>query len=158
MSVLPENIRTKVTELTSRYPNKQALTLPICHMVQDQLRCVPNQAIEEVAELLDLAPSQVADTLSFYGFFRDEHKPLGKKRIWVCRSLACMLRGGDELLADVCERLNIHPGDSTQDGYATVELAECLGACDGAPCILIDDELQLNVTVDDVVKLAKGEA
>ncbi len=156
MSVLPENIRAKAAELTARYPNKQALTLPIAHMVQDQMRCVSHEAIVEIAALLDLAPSQVADTLSFYGFFRDQNKPLGKKRIWVCRSLACMLRGGDELLADVCERLNIHPGDSTSDGYATVELAECLGACDGAPCILIDDELQLNASADDVVKLAKG--
>ncbi len=68
------------------------------------------------------------------------------------------LRGGDELLAEVCERLHVSPGENTANGGATIELAECLGACDGAPCILIDDELQLNVTADDVVALAEGRS
>jgi NADH-quinone oxidoreductase subunit E len=68
-----------------------------------------------------------------------------------------MLRGGDQLLSEVCERLHLSPGDTTANGEVTVELAECLGACDGAPCILIDDELKLNVSVEDVLRLA-GES
>jgi NADH-quinone oxidoreductase subunit E len=158
MSVVPESIKERIRGLFERYPNKQALTLPIFHMIQQELRCVPQQAIEEIAELLELSPAQIYDTLSFYGFFRDESKPLGKKRVWICRSLPCMLRGGDKLLADVCERLHLAPGDTTADGEVTIELAECLGACDGAPCILIDDELQLNVDVETVVKMAESKS
>lgn len=154
MSVLSEGIRQKIREQFSRYPNKQAVTLPALHLVQQEMKCVSTEAVEEVAELLELAPAQIFDTLSFYGFFRDEDRPLGKKRVWICRSLPCMLRGGDQLLAEVCERLHLSPGDTTADGEVTIELAECLGACDGAPCILIDDELKLNVTVDDVLRLA----
>ena len=154
MSVLSEDIKQKIREQFSRYPNKQAVTLPALHLVQQEMKCVSTEAVEEVAELLELAPSQIFDTLSFYGFFRDEDRPLGKKRVWICRSLPCMLRGGDQLLAEVCERLHLSPGDTTADGEVTIELAECLGACDGAPCILIDDELKLNVTVDDVLRLA----
>jgi NADH-quinone oxidoreductase subunit E len=127
-------------------------------MVQQELKCVPREAIVEIAELLDLAPAQIYDTLSFYGFFRDEEKPLGKRRVWVCRSLPCMLRGGDQLLADVCEKLHLSPGDTTPNGEVTIELAECLGACDGAPCILIDDELRLNVSVNDIIQLAEGKS
>ncbi len=155
MSVLSEEIRQKIRDHFSRYPNKQAVTLPALHMVQEELKCVPRAAVEEVAELLELAPSQIYDTLSFYGFFRDEDKPVGKKRVWICRSLPCMLRGGDELLAEVCDRLHLSPGETTPDGSMTIELAECLGACDGAPCILIDDELQLRVGVEDVLAIAE---
>lgn len=155
MSVLSESIKEKIREHFGRYPNKQAVTLPALHMVQAELKCVPRAAIEEVAALLELSPAQIYDTLSFYGFFRDEDKPLGKKRVWVCRSLPCMLRGGDQLLAEVCEKLHISPGDTTPDGELTIELAECLGACDGAPCILIEDELQLNVSVDDILAMAR---
>jgi NADH-quinone oxidoreductase subunit E len=67
-----------------------------------------------------------------------------------------MLRGGEELLAELCERWGIQPGGTTADGKITLELAECLGACDGAPCMLVNDELTLRVTADDVEKQVRG--
>ncbi len=158
MSALSETIKQKIREQFDRYPNKQALTLPALHLVQQEQRCVSRAAVKEIAELLELTPAEIQDSLSFYGFFKDERHPLGKRRIWICRSLACMLRGGDELLVDVCKRLRLAPGETTESGTATIELAECLGACDGAPCILVDDELQLRATVDEVVALAENIA
>lgn len=155
MNMLSEEERTKIRGYFERYPTKQAVTLPALHVVQDARRCVSRQAVEEVAEMLDLAPAQVQDTLSFYGFFRDERHPLGRQRVWVCRSLSCMLRGGEALLADLCQRWGIAPGQTTADGAVTLESAECLGACDGAPCILIDDELALTVTPDTVESLLR---
>ena len=133
-----------------RYPSKQAATLPALHLVQDRIRCVPLEAIRDIADLLDLSPAEVHDTMSFYGFFRDEKKPLGKTRLWVCRSLACALRGGEELLADLCEKLKVQPGGTTTDGKITLEFAECIGACEGAPAVLIDDAGRHNVTPDKV--------
>ena len=140
MGVLTENMRERIRAYLPRYPNKQAVTLPALHIVQDELRCVPTAAIEEIAELLDLTPAQVQDTLSFYGFFRTENDPLGKHRVWVCRSISCMLRGGEELLAQLCAKYQVKPGQTTADGKLTLEFAECLGVCEGAPCLLIDDE------------------
>src|SRR5205814_8782892 len=90
------------------------------------------------------------DTMSFYGFFRDEHAPLGTTRLWVCRSLACALRGGDDLLVDVCKKLDVQPGGTTKDGKITVEFAECIGVCEGAPAVLVDDEGRGDVTPDKV--------
>ena len=113
-----------------------AVTLPALHAVQDELRCVPRPAIEDIANLLELSPAEVYDTLSFYGFFRRETSPLGKHRLWVCRSLSCMLRGGEELLVELCHKLGVKPGETTSDGNVTVEFAECLGKCEGAPCVL----------------------
>jgi NADH-quinone oxidoreductase subunit E len=145
MSVLTEDIRQKILAYLPRYPSKQAVTLPALHIVQDQLRYVPLEAIREIADMLDLSPAEVYDTMSFYGFFRDEKTKLGKTRLWVCRSLACALRGGDELLGTICEKLHVKPGETTLDGKITVEFAECIGACEGAPAVLIDDEARLNV-------------
>lgn len=139
MSVLTPEIRRRIEAYIPRYPSKQAVTLPALHIVQDELRCVPMQAIREIADMLDLSPAEVYDTMTFYGFFRDENNKLGRTRLWVCRGLACQLRGGDEVLNRVCERLNVRPGQTSADGKITVEFAECIGVCEGAPAVLIDD-------------------
>ena len=150
MPVLTEEIREKIRALFPRYPSKQAVTLPALHLVQDELRCVPAEAVREIADLLDLSPAEVHDTMTFYGFFRAEEKPLGKTRLWVCRGLACAMREGEEVLADVCQKLHVKPGGTSADGKITVEFAECIGVCEGAPAVLIDDVGRGNVTRDKV--------
>ena len=150
MGFLNEDLRKKIEAYLPRYPSKQAVTLPALHLVHDEMRCVPREAIREIAQMLDLAPAQVHDTMTFYEFFREENKPLGKKRLWVCRSLACQLRGGEELLNDLCAKLHVQPGGTTADGKLTLEFAECLGACEGAPAVMIDDEHVHDVTPEKV--------
>jgi NADH-quinone oxidoreductase subunit E len=146
MSVLTEPMREQIRQLCTKYPTKQAVTLPALHLVQDTFRHVSLDAIKEIAALLELHPAEVHDTMSFYGFFRDEQHPLGKHRVWVCRSISCALRGGEELLAGLCEKYHVKPGETTEDGKVTLEFAECLGACEGAPCMLIDDNCEMNIT------------
>jgi NADH-quinone oxidoreductase subunit E len=150
MSVLSEDLRQRILSYLPHYPRKQAATLPALHLVQDEKRCVPVEAVREIADLLDLNPAEVNDTMTFYGFFRGEKNPLGKTRLWVCRSLPCMLRGGEELLADLCEKLEVQPGGTTADGKISLEFAECIGACEGAPCVLVNDEHRMNVTPEKV--------
>jgi NADH-quinone oxidoreductase subunit E len=100
---------------------------------------VPLEAIREIADLLDLSPAEVHDTMTFYGFFRPEKNPLGKTRLWVCRGLACALRGGEEVLRRVCQKLEVKPGETSADGTITVEFSECIGECEKAPAVLIND-------------------
>ena len=150
MSVITDAMRKKIEAYIPRYPSKQAVTLPALHIVQDELRCVPLDAIREIAEMLDLSPAEVHDTMSFYGIFRDEKAKLGKTRLWVCRGLACMLRGGDDVLTDICQKLNVKPGETSADGKITVEFAECIGVCEGAPAVLIDDAGRPDVTQERV--------
>ena len=150
MSALSEELKQQILAYLPRYPSKQAVTLPALHLVHDALRSVPLEAICEIAELLDLSPAEVHDTMSFYGFFRDEKNPLGRTRVWICRSLPCMLRGGDELLARLSEKLGVQPGHTTTDGKVSLEFAECIGACEGAPCVLINDEHRMNITPDQL--------
>src|SRR6187402_1322469 len=113
MSVLTDVMKQKIRELFPRYPSKQAVTLPALHLVQEEFRCVPMKAVEEIGELLELSPAEVFDAMSFYGFFREEKDKLGKRRLWVCRSLPCMLRGGEELLAHLSKTLHVRPGGTT---------------------------------------------
>jgi NADH-quinone oxidoreductase subunit E len=150
MSVLTREIRARIEAYLPRYPSKQAATLPALHIVQDELRCVPLEAIREIADMLDLSPAELHDAMSFYGFFRDEEHKLGRTRLWICRGLACALRQGEEVLDDVCRKLAVKPGQTSADGKITVEFAECIGVCEGAPAVLIDDVGRGNVTPDRV--------
>lgn len=150
MNALSEELRQRIRDEFPKYPTKQAVTLPALHIVHDAHRCVSRAAMAEIAEILELHPSQIADTMSFYGYFRDEEHPLGKRRVWVCRSLSCMLRGGEELLSELSERLDCAPGGTSDDGRCSLEFAECLGACEGAPCVLVDDACYTNVSAEEV--------
>ena len=152
MPVLSEDIRARIRAEFPKYPDKRAVTLPALHIVHDALRAVTPAAIVEIAELLELHPAEVSDTMTFYGFFHTE-EPLGRRRVWVCRSISCMLRGGEELLAGLCERLGVKPGETTADGGVTLEFAECLGACEGAPCMLVNDECHVNLTEKSAVEV-----
>lgn len=140
-----------IQALIPRYPNKRAVTLPALHIVNDELRHVPLAAIVEIAKLLDLAPAEVQDTLSFYGFFKQD-APHGRTRAWVCRSISCALRGGDELLEKLCDAFHLAPGETTHDNRLTLEYAECLGACEYAPCILAGNTLLKNQTPEQAEK------
>jgi NADH-quinone oxidoreductase subunit E len=153
MPVLSPELRERIKGFLPKYPRKQAATLPALHLVHDELRTVSNEAITEIAEILELHPSEVLDTMTFYAFFKGEGERLGRTRLWVCRGLACMLRGAYELI-DHCEaKLGVKCGQTTADGAVTLEFAECIGACDGAPACLRDDAHVMNVTPEKADQL-----
>ena len=143
--ILTDEMVAKIEALAPRYPNRRALTLPALHIVNAELRHVPLEAVVEIAQVLGLAPAEVQDTLTFYQFFHQE-KPHGTVRAFVCRSVSCALRGGEQVLEHLCHKAGIQPYGTTADGELTVEPAECLGACDFAPCILANDDLLKNLT------------
>ena len=157
MPALSQQLREQITAALAKYPSKQAATLPALHLVHDAHRSVSPEAIREIAAMLELHPSEVYDTMSFYGFFRDPENPLGKDRVWVCRSISCMLRGGEELLAGLSEKWNVKPGHTSADGRVSLEYAECLGACEGAPCILVNDECHMNMTEETAVAVVEKQ-
>jgi NADH-quinone oxidoreductase subunit E len=142
--ILTEAMIQEIKAHFPHYPDRRAVTLPALHVVNRHLRYVPLQAVVEVAGLLELSPADVQDTLSFYGFFKQD-APHGETRAWVCRSISCALRGGEEVLEHMCARAGIAPGETSASGKLTLEYAECLGACDAAPCMLAGDTLHANL-------------
>jgi NADH-quinone oxidoreductase subunit E len=154
MGVLSDDLKDRIRAYLPRYPRKQAATLPALHLVHDELRYVPPEAIVEIAEILDLHPAEVQDAMTFYQFFKEsEGDKLGRNRVWVCRGLACMLRGAYELIGHCEAKLGVTCGHTTTDGKITLEFAECIGACDGAPAVLLNDEHVMDVTPEKADKL-----
>jgi NADH-quinone oxidoreductase subunit E len=154
MAVLSAELREKIQAYFPRYPRKQAVVLPALHLVHDELRHVPPEAIVEIAELLELHPAEVQDAMTFYQFFKEtEADKLGQHRVWVCRGLACMLRGAYELIDHCEQKLGVKCGHRTADDRITLEFAECIGACDGAPAVLFNDEHVMDVTPEKADRL-----
>jgi NADH-quinone oxidoreductase subunit E len=151
-ALLDKELCEAIRECFSRYPTKQAATLPALHLVNERLGYVPPQAVVEVAELLELAPAQVQDTLSFYGLFKQD-KPQGRYVVRVCRSVVCAACGGEELLSYLSEKLGIKPGETTPDGRITLEFSECLGVCDAAPVVMVNETLHGSMTKEKIGEL-----
>src|SRR6185437_14503898 len=97
------------------------------------------QCIDEAAAFLGVTASEVQDAVSFYEEFRFE--PAGKHVINVCRSIACELCGHEKLLERIRTVFGIEPGETTDDDLFTLFEVECLGACEQAPCALVDEDL-----------------
>jgi NADH-quinone oxidoreductase subunit E len=136
-----------------RYPTRRAVLLPALHLIQHTYNWIPVQALEEVADFLELAPAEVMDTATFY----EEYwlRPKGKYLIQVCRSLACELCDGRKLTEHLEKKMNLEIGETTADGRSTLVELECLGACGTAPVALVNEVLHENLTpekLDEVVQ------
>lgn len=138
-SVLSESLREKITAEFEKYPTKRAVLLTALHWVQKELGHLSDPAIREIAGLLEISPAEVLDTLSFYDMYSREKR--GRHIIGVCRSLSCELCGCHKLVDTVKEKLNIGPGETTPDNKFTLLMMECVGACEMAPAILMDETL-----------------
>lgn len=152
-AVLSEAVREKIRSFFPRYETKRAALLPALHVVQNTLGHVSYQAMSEIAELLEIPPSAVLDTLSFYTHFWDH--PKGKKVIVACRSLSCQLMGSESVLKNIKDELGIDEHGTTEDGQYSLLTEECLAQCDDAPCLLINERMQKRVKPADVKKLLK---
>lgn len=123
-----------------RYPRKQAALLPLFHMVMHEYGYIPPGAIDEAAAFLGITQAQVQDAVSFYEEFRLQ--PSGQYTVQVCRSISCELAGHEAVLGKVRELLGTDPEETTEDGKITVFAVECLGACEQAPCALVNGALR----------------
>jgi len=153
--VLSEAVREKIRSFFPRYETKRAVLLPALHVVQDALGHVSHPVMKEIADLLEIAPSDVLDTISFYTHFWTH--PKGKKVITVCRSISCQLRGGDDVFEKVQEKLGIHEHETTWSEEYSLVTEECLAGCDHAPCLLINEKLHKHVKPEDVAALLEDE-
>ena len=133
MNELAEKYAREIDEILAKYPKdqKRSAVMPLLYLAQSGPGFVTDQAMAEIAEILDISTTEVASIVGFYTLYYD--KPSGKYHIQVCTDLPCALRGADEFLEKLCAALNIKPGETTEDGLVTVEPVMCLAACDKAP-------------------------
>ena len=141
------NPRTRI-----RNPKKRAMLLSALYIAQEQYGWLSPEAIQRVADRLELTPGQVFSTASFYTMFKLE--PQGRYAVQVCEGLSCYLVGGAEpVIEQVKQRLNIEPGETTPDGRFSLEIVQCLAACDLAPAIKVNDELYGDLTAEKLEAL-----
>jgi NADH-quinone oxidoreductase subunit E len=149
--LLSEAVREKIRSFFPRYETKRAVLLPALHIVQHEQGHVSYQAMKEVAELLEIHPSDVMDVVSFYTHFTSH--PRGRKTILVCRSLSCELMGGKEVLDTLKQQLGVDEHGTTADGRYTLMTEECLAVCDHAPCMLVNERTHKCVKSEDVAAI-----
>ncbi len=148
MPLASETVR-QITALRDRYPQPRSAILPCLWAVQNEIGYLSPEGMEEVASILDLAPSEVQAVSTFYSMYFDH--PAGEHQLIICVNVSCALRGADAIVEHVEQRLGCPSGGTTDDGVFTWEsTVECLGACGGAPAMQVDHHFQENLTPERV--------
>jgi len=158
----PEN-QVKFNENVSRYPadQRKSAILFALYLAQQQQGYITGAAMRHVAQQIGCSAADVEDVVSYYTMFYT--KPVGKYVLNVCRTLSCALLGAERVTEELCAKLGIRPGETTPDGVFTLIEVECLGACDRAPVVMVNDDWherlapeQASKFVDDI--RSKGRA
>lgn len=139
MSVLSPQTAAAITALRERGPTARSALLTALRLAQAERGRVGPAEVEELAALLDLTPAVVDGTARFYDQITAE--PTGRQIVALCRGIACFLRGGAAAQTELAQFLGVGPGATTSDGATTFRLVECIGACDHAPAVMLDDAL-----------------
>lgn len=147
--------KAEIRKTVGEYPDARSALLPALSMAQqDYGGWLPQEALEEIAQLLRLPPALVLSTASFYSMLH--RKPVGRHVIQVCTNISCSLLGAQNLVELISQRLGIRPGETTADGRFSLLEVECLGSCGTAPMMQIDDQYYENLTEDGLDKILAG--
>lgn len=141
----------KAREIIARYPEgkEKSALIPLLHLAQDEFGgWLDVPVMDYVAEILAIKPIEVYEVATFYTMFN--MRPVGKYVLEVCQTGPCMLRGSDEIIDHIKERLGINAGETTADGLFTLKPAECLGACGYAPMMQLGKFYKENLTKEKV--------
>ncbi|MEX0658033.1 MAG: NAD(P)H-dependent oxidoreductase subunit E [Egibacteraceae bacterium] len=129
-------MREKALELVGRYPVGRSALLPLLHLVQEGDGYISADGVAECAELLGLTKAEVGAVATFYTMYKRE--PMGEHLVSVCTNFSCKVRGGQEVFDRLAAKLGVAHNGTTADGAFTLEHAECLGNCEGAPVVTVD--------------------
>ena len=123
----------EVKQILSKYPPeyRHSAVMPLLFLAQREEGYLSKAAMKDVAQIVGITETDVAALVGFYTLYHD--KKGGKYRLQVCTDLPCALRGADEFMSSLCDKLGVHVGDTTEDGFLTLEAVTCLAACDKAP-------------------------
>ena len=147
----------EIKQILSKYPpeHKRSAVMPLLYLAQREEGYLTKAAMQDVADIVDITETEVAAIVGFYTLYHDEKG--GKYRMQVCTDLPCALRGADEFMNNLCSNLGIKVGETTADGFLTLEAVTCLAACDKAPMFQTQGpdgiKYHENMTVDRTMEL-----
>jgi NADH-quinone oxidoreductase E subunit len=148
----PEVIKEMESHLT-KYPadRKRSALIPLLFVIQRERGFIDNPGVNFLAKFLGVEVTDVWETATFYSMFN--LRKIGKHHIQICKTLSCKIMGEPNITEYICKKLNIHPGETTEDGNFTVSLVECLGSCGTAPMMQIGFDYHENLTPEKVDKI-----
>ena len=158
--MLREKYTEEIDKILAKYPvdQKRSAVMPLLYLAQREGGFVTKDALEEIAAICEITPTEVASIVGFYSLYHDEKA--GTYRIQVCTDLPCALRGSEEFLQKICQSLGIEVGGTTPDGKITVEAVMCLAACHRAPMFQVQSEDGLeyheNQTVESAMQVIEA--
>jgi NADH-quinone oxidoreductase subunit E len=145
--------RARFDQIVVRYPpdRRRSAVLPALYLVQSQQGYITASAMKYVAGQLGITAADVEDVVSYYTMFYT--KPVGRFVLNVCRTLSCAVNGAERVTEEICAALKIRPGETDPSGTFTLVEVECLGACDRAPVVMINDAWHEGLKPEDVPRL-----
>jgi NADH-quinone oxidoreductase subunit E len=158
--MLAEKYPDEVKRILAKYPpeQKRSAVMPLLYLAQRAGGYITKAAMEDIAKMLDITSTDVAEIVGFYTLYHD--KQAGKYRMQVCTDLPCALRGADRFLDELCANLGIQVGETTPDGLVTIESVMCLAGCDRAPMFQLQSADGIayheNMTVDKTLELVEA--
>ncbi|MCB1189766.1 MAG: NAD(P)H-dependent oxidoreductase subunit E [Leptospiraceae bacterium] len=144
----------EIQDLKLKYGSNRDALLPILQDLQEKYRYLPGIIMQEVAFALGIKPVEVEGVVSFYSFFRSKGK-YGKYVIRLCQTVSCDLAAKKEIAEKLCQELGISFGETTKGDLFTLEYTNCLGMCDQAPALMINEHLIAKVTADQIPGIIK---
>ncbi|HLZ21743.1 MAG TPA: NADH-quinone oxidoreductase subunit NuoE [Ktedonobacterales bacterium] len=158
--MITDEVKDRMRAACARFPERRSGMLPCLHLAQEAEGYVTPEGIQAVAEVIGCKVDEVESIVTFYAMYFT--KPVGKHVIKVCTSISCYLRGCDDLMAHLEQRLGIKRGETTPDGQFTLLPIECLAACGMAPVLQVNSEFVENVTMEHadalIERLKRGES
>jgi NADH-quinone oxidoreductase subunit E len=147
-------LRKKIDEVVARYPKKEAALLPVLHLVQNEIGCISQEEEKFVGQILGLKPIRVREVSTFYTMI--SRQPLGKYHLQVCSNLSCSLLGAGRLVDYLEKKLGIRVGETSPDKKFTLSTVECLGACEQAPCLMVNFDYYGQLDKDKIDQILDG--
>jgi NADH-quinone oxidoreductase subunit E len=144
----------EVQELRSRYPDERSAVMPALQLAQERHGgWLPEAALREVADALDVTPAYCVSIASFYDMLHV--KPIGRHVVEVCTNVSCAVSGAQGVVEAFERELGMHVGETTEDGAVTLRTVECLGGCGWATVVAVDNRHRLHVRPGDVAGIVK---
>ena len=151
------DVKKRIDKWISNYPEdqRQSACMAALRIVQEEHNgYLTTDLMDQIADYLDMTPISVYEVATFYGNY--EHEPVGKIKICLCNSISCMLRGSEDILAHLENKLGVKPGEVSEDGKFSIKKVECLGSCGGAPMMQIGKTYYEDLTEESVDKILDG--
>ncbi|MGF1505828.1 MAG: NAD(P)H-dependent oxidoreductase subunit E [Chloroflexi bacterium] len=134
--------RADIEHHLAKYPDKRSAVMPLLYIAQEEYGHITQEAIAEIAEIIDVDVTHIRGLIGFYTMYHD--KPKGRHLLYICTDLPCAVRGAEAFSEQIQEHLGIGHGDTTADGMFTLENVMCIGACHRAPVMQVDFRFNYN--------------